>query len=108
VSSEGTLSNPRVLYDFSPGRGGDGMAIDTEGNVYVAAGMNQLRDTSETLDSPSAVYVFSPKGALVHRIPVQQDTMTNVAFGGPDMTTLYVTAGNTLFKIPMKIAGTRR
>lgn len=108
VNPEGTLSNPRVLFDFSPGRGGDGMAIDVEGNVYVAAGMNQLRDTSETLDFPSAVHVFSPAGALIQRIPVPQDTMTNVAFGGPDMKTLYVTAGNTLFKIPMKIAGTRR
>jgi gluconolactonase len=70
--------------------------------------MNQLRDTSETLDFPSAVYVFSPSGELIQRIPVPQDTMTNVAFGGSDMRTLYVTAGNTMFKIPMKIAGTRR
>src|SRR5262245_58524181 len=94
VSPEGTLSNPRVLFDFSPGRGADGMAIDTEGNIYAAAGMNQLRDTSETLDFPSAVYVFSPSGALIQRIPVPQDTMTNVAFGGPDKRTLYVTGGN--------------
>lgn len=108
VSAEGTLSNPRVFFDFSPGRGGDGMAIDVDGNIYVAAGMNQLRDTSETLDNPSAVYVFSPAGALVRRIPVPQDTLTNVAFGGPDMKTLYVTAGNTLFKVGTTIAGTRR
>jgi gluconolactonase len=108
VSPEGSLSNPRVLFDFSPGRGGDGMAIDQEGNFYVAAGMNQLRDTSETLLHPSGVYVFSPKGSLLQRIPVPQDTMTNVAFGGPDLRTLYVTAGNTLFKLPMKVAGTRR
>jgi gluconolactonase len=108
VSAEGTLSNPRVLFDFSPGRGGDGMAIDVDGNVYVAAGMNQLRDTSETLKFKSAVYVFSPAGALIRQIPIAQDTMTNVAFGGADMKTMYVTAGNTLFKLPMKVAGTRR
>ena len=40
------------------------MGIDVEGNVYVAAGMNQLRDTSETLDNPSAIYVFSAQGEL--------------------------------------------
>ena len=108
VSPEGSLSNPRVFFDFSPGRGGDGMGTDVEGNIYVAAGMSQLRDTSETLDNPSAVYVFSPAGVLIQRIPVPQDTMTNVAFGGPDMKTLYVTAGNTMFKIAMKIAGMRR
>ena len=108
LSPEGTLSNPRVFHDFFPGRGGDGMGIDVEGNVYVAAGMNQLRDTSETLNNPSAIYVFSPAGQLIQQIPIPQDTLTNLAFGGPDMKTLYVTAGNTLFKVPMRIAGTRR
>ena len=38
LSPEGTLSNPRVCHDFAPGRGGDGMGIDVDGNVYVAAG----------------------------------------------------------------------
>ena len=35
----------RVHYNFSPGRSGDGMSIDTEGNLYVSAGMNQSRGT---------------------------------------------------------------
>ncbi len=34
--------------------------------------------------------------------------ITNVAYGGPDLKTLYVTAGKTLFKIRMEVAGTRR
>ena len=108
LSPEGELSNPRVLHDFAPGRGGDGMGIDVEGNVYVAAGMNQTRGTSETLDNPAGVYVFSPAGELVNRIPIPQDTITNLAFGGPDMRTLYVTSGNTVFRVAMDIAGTRR
>ncbi len=108
LSPEGTLSNPRVFHDFAPGRGGDGMGIDVEGNIYVAAGMNQTRDTSETLDNPSGVYVFSPAGDLINRIPIPQDTITNLAFGGPDMQTMYVTSGNTVFRIAMDIAGTRR
>ena len=108
LSPEGTLSNPRVFHDFAPGRGGDGMGIDVEGNVYVAAGMNQLRDTSETLANPSAIYVFSAQGELVNQIPIPQDTLTNLAFGGEDMRTVYVTAGNTVFRIGMSIAGTRR
>ena len=108
LSQEGALSNPRVFHDFAPGRGGDGMGIDVEGNIYVAAGMNQSRDTSETLDNPSAIYVFSPQGELVNQIPIPQDTITNLAFGGPDMRTMYVTAGNTVFRIAMSIAGTLR
>ena len=108
VSPGGALSNPRVLHDFAPGRGGDGMGIDVEGNIYVAAGMNQTRNTSETLDNPSGVYVFSPAGELINRIPIPQDTITNLAFGGPDMKTMYVTAGNSVFRVAMDIAGTRR
>ena len=108
LSTEGTLSNSRVFHDFAPGRGGDGMGIDVEGNVYVAAGMNQLRDTSETLDNPSAIYVFSAQGELIKQIPIPQDTVTNLAFGGPDMRTMYMTAGNTVFRTAVSIAGTRR
>ena len=108
LSPEGTLSNPRVFHDFAPGRGADGMGIDVEGNIYVAAGMNQTRDTSETLDNPAGVYVFSPASELVNRIPIPQDTITNLAFGGPDMKTMYVTAGNSVFRVAMDIAGTRR
>ena len=108
LSPDGDLSNPRVFHDFAPGRGGDGMGIDVDGNVYVAAGMNQTRDTSETLDNPAGVYVFSPAGELVNRIPIPQDTITNLAFGGADMKTLYVTSGNTVFRVAMDTAGTRR
>ena len=108
LSAEGTLSNPRVFHDFAPGRGADGMGIDVEGNIYVAAGMNQTRDTSETLDNPAGVYVFSPARELINRIPIPQDTITNLAFGGPDMRTMYVTSGNTVFRVAMDIPGTRR
>jgi gluconolactonase len=108
LSSDGTPSNPRVFHDFYPGRGGDGMSIDVEGNLYVAAGMNQLRGTSETLINKAGIYIFTPAGALTQMVPIPMDSITNCAFGGPDMKTLYVTAGNTLFTFQTKIAGTRR
>ena len=108
LSPEGTLSNPQVCHDFAPGRGGDGMGIDVDGNVYVAAGMNQPRGTSETLQNQSAIYVLSPECELVKQIPIPQDTMTNVGFGGPDMKTMYVTSGNSVFRLSTEIAGTRR
>jgi gluconolactonase len=37
-----------------------------------------------------------------------EDFITNNAFGGPDMKTLYVTAGKTLFNIRTEIAGLPR
>ena len=108
LSPEGVPSNPRVFHNFYPGRGGDGMSIDVDGNLYVAAGMNQMRGTSENLVNRAGIYVFSPAGALLDLIPIPMDSLTNCAFGGPDMKTMYATSGNTLFKFQTKIAGTRR
>jgi|TARA_B110000438_G_C15819698_1_gene653771 gluconolactonase len=108
LSSEGTVSNMRIFHDFYPGRSGDGMTIDSRGNLYVAAGLNQLRGTSETLDTVAGIHIFSPSGELLEHIPVPEDTITNAAFGGPDLRTLYVTAGKTLFSFRTDIVGTRR
>jgi len=108
LQPDGTVRNMRVHYNFSPGRSADGMSIDTQGNLYASAGLNQLRGTSETLDTKAGVYVISPAGKLLKFIPIPEDLITNNAFGGPDMKTLYVTAGRTLYKVRMEIAGLPR
>lgn len=105
---DGTVANMRVHYNFYPGRSADGMSIDLQGNLYASAGMGQLRGTSETLDTKTGIYVISPRGALVKFIPIAEDYITNNAFGGPDMKTLYVTAGKTLYKLRTDIAGLPR
>ena len=105
---DGTVANMRVHYNFYPGRSADGMSIDSQGNLYASAGMGQLRGTSETLDTKTGIYVISPKGTLVKFIPIAEDYITNNAFGGPDMKTLYVTAGKTLYTLQMDIAGLPR
>ena len=108
LSAEGTVSNMRVHYNFYPGRSADGMSIDAEGNLYASAGMGQLRGTSETLDTKTGIYVISPGGKLLKFIPIPEDYITNNAFGGADMKTLYVTAGKTLYRIRTDIAGLPR
>ena len=108
LRADGTVTNMRVHYNFYPGRSADGMSIDTQGNLYASAGMNQLRGTSETLANKAGVYVISPQGKLLKFIPIPEDFITNNAFGGPDMKTLYVTAGKTLYKVRMDIAGLPR
>jgi gluconolactonase len=52
--------------------------------------------------------VISPQGKLIKFVPIPEDTITNTAFGGPDMKTLYVTAGKTLYRIRMDVAGLPR
>jgi gluconolactonase len=105
---DGTVTGMRVHYNFYPGRSADGMSIDSQGNLYASAGMGQLRGTSETLDTKTGIYVISPKGQLLKFIPIAEDYITNNAFGGPDMKTLYVTAGKTLYKLRTDIAGLPR
>jgi gluconolactonase len=108
LQPDGSVGNMRVHYDFYLGRSGDGMSIDSQGNLWVAAGLHNTRGTSETLDTKCGVHVISPHGKLMNFIPIPEDTITNTAFGGPDMKTLYVTAGKTLYKIRTDIAGLPR
>lgn len=117
LSPEGTASHMRVLYNFYPGRSADGMSVDTQGNVYASGGINLIstlrvrpnREVSdETMDTKGGVYVISPQGKLIKFIPIPEDTITNCTFGGPDMRTLYVTAGKTIFKVRTDIPGLPR
>jgi gluconolactonase len=108
LGADGSLSRMRVFHNFYPGRSADGLCMDTQGNLYAAAGLHRRRGTSETLDTKPGIHVFTPKGELRKFYPVPEDTITNCAFGGPDNKTLYVTAGKTLFRIANDIAGTGR
>lgn len=108
LAADGSVSNQRTFYNFYPGRSADGITIDSEGNVYAAAGLMRTRGTHETLDTKPGVYVISPAGRLLSYTPVLEDTVTNVAFGGPDLKTLYITAGKTLYQMRTEVAGTRR
>lgn len=105
LSEEGTISNPRMLIDFYPGRSGDGMCIDAEGNLYVAAGLHQSRGTSETLDTRPGIHVISPEGILLAFRETPEDTITNCTFGGKDLRTLYITCGSYLLSIRTRIPG---
>jgi gluconolactonase len=105
LDAGGDPSNQRLVYDFGSGRGGDGMRLDMEGNLYVAAGIWRPRGDHETDEVPPGVYVISPEGALQGRIPVPEDVITNLAFGGEDGCSLYITAGKTLFMTRVSVPG---
>lgn len=105
LHGDGTVANERLLYDFAPGRSGDGMSIDVEGNLYVCAGLHRPRGTSETLDTRPGVHVISPQGRLLAFLETPEDTVTNCAFGGPDRRTLYISCGKLLLSVRTRIAG---
>ncbi len=105
LHEDGSISNQRVLYNFYPGRSGDGMCIDTAGNLYVAAGLHERRGTSETLDTRPGIHVISPEGKLLAFRETPEDTITNCTFGGEDLKTLFVTCGSYLLSIRTRIPG---
>jgi gluconolactonase len=114
LQPDGTVRNMKVHYNFYPGRSADGMSMDTQGNLYASAGMSRLREpdsagniSAETLDTKPGIYIISPQGKLLKFIPIPEH-ITNNAFGGADMKTLYITAGKTLYKVRTEIPGLPR
>jgi len=93
LSPTGDVSNPRVLHDFDKDRGIDGMTITVDGKVVAAAGPANT----------GGVYVFSPEGKVLGIIPVPESP-TNVEFGA-DGSTLYVTAGKSLYRVKTTLKG---
>ncbi len=87
VESPGKLGPMKVLCNLPAKMGEqidnqpDGMCLDMAGNLYVAHyGMRQVQ-------------VVSPDGKIIRRYPGGNLTTSNVAFGGPNMDTLYITGG---------------
>jgi len=105
LSADGTPTNGRTHVPFYPGRSGDGMAVDAEGNLYIAAGLHKTRGTSETLATRPGIHVVTPAGKLVDFLETPDDTLTNCRFGGEDLRTLYITSGRKLLSAKSRIPG---
>jgi gluconolactonase len=86
IAADGSTGAGTVLA--SPG-GSDGMAVDCAGNLYVTAG---------------SVRVFNPQGSELGAITVAESP-ANVAFGGSDRRTLYITARTGLYSIQLNVPG---
>ncbi len=85
VEDDGTLANGRVFAEVRselPGNP-DGMKVDVEGNLYVAA---------------AGVWIFSEEGEHLGVIEIPE-TPANLAWGDEDGRTLYVTARTSLYRV---------
>jgi gluconolactonase len=100
------VASQKLIYDWKATRGPDGMKLDQKGRLFVAAGLNRPNPPAETQEKPTAgIYVFSPEGKLLEFIPIPRDECTNCAFGGDDLKTLFITAGGTLWSLPVREPG---
>jgi gluconolactonase len=89
LDGKGVASNERVVVEKISGVP-DGIRTDEKGNLYVAA---------------KAVYVYSlPNARLLGEIPVGE-TPSNIAFGDPDLETLFITARTSVYRVRLGVKG---
>src|SRR5713101_9133410 len=99
-------SRKLLLFDWGRGRGPDGIKQEQKGRLYVAAGLNKPNPPFEPAkDKKGGIYVLSSEGKLLAFLSVPRDEVTNCAFGGDDLKTLYITGGGTLYSIRTATAG---
>ena len=78
LSSNGNIRNKKLLIQF-PDFGMDGMRCDIEGNILV------------TRHGKGTIAKVSPTGDVILEIELEGEHCTNIAFGGSDGRTCYVT-----------------
>ena len=104
-----TLDGTYFLYGFSGPAIFDSMALDVEGNLYIATMLPQGNDPMTN----GGISVVSPEGKLLEFIEIKRPDgkfaplPSNICFGGKDNKTAFITLGasGALVKAQMKIAG---
>jgi gluconolactonase len=94
IQADGSVANGRIfaVMDSKEPGGADGMKFDVKGNVYSTG--------------PGGVWIFNSKGEFLGRITPPENP-ANIGWGGADNKTLYMTALTGLYRIELKIPGTR-
>jgi gluconolactonase len=87
IACDGHLSGKTLVVE----QGSDGMTLDDDGNLYLTG---------------DGVMVFDSQGRQIDHVAVPDEKWTaNVAFGGADRRTLFITASTGLYGIRMRIRG---
>jgi sugar lactone lactonase YvrE len=85
VDQDGTLTDAKLFVNV----GGESVAEDAEGNVYIAAGQ---------------IYAFNAAGKQIDTIDVPERP-SQIVFGGADHKTLFICARSSLYAVQMRYAG---
>ncbi|HWB08025.1 MAG TPA: SMP-30/gluconolactonase/LRE family protein [Pirellulales bacterium] len=94
LAADGSAKFRKVLVDYAPFDGPDGLVLDRDGNLYVAV----------RAENRPGICVYSPDGKELAYI--KTEVPTNVGFGrGKESKTLYITAGKGLYRIKTNRTG---
>ena len=95
--SANPMQQGRVLASIGGNLAFDSMKVEANGNLLVGTLM------------AGCISVFSPAGTLLEQVNLPDSRVTNLAFGGPDLRTLYVTLTETgrLVSVPWPRPGAK-
>ncbi|HEY9364197.1 MAG TPA: SMP-30/gluconolactonase/LRE family protein [Chitinophagaceae bacterium] len=86
ILSDGSLADKKLVIQ----QGSDGMTLDNKGNIYLVG---------------QGVTIYNPDGIKIGHIPVSASWTANICFGGRNRHTLFITAGDAVYTIQMKVKG---
>jgi gluconolactonase len=93
LDAHGRMVRRRIFADMSSDETDgvpDGMKVDVEGRVYCTG--------------PGGTWVFTPDGARLGIIRTPE-VPANLAFGGPDLRTLFLTARSSVYTLRVQVPG---
>jgi gluconolactonase len=94
VTDGGSVSGKSIFAELEttggPLAGSDGMAVDINGNIYIA--------------TEKGIQIFSSQGEAIIIIEASEET-SNCDFGGTDFKTLFITARKNLYSIDLNYPG---
>ena len=91
LQPDGTLGNGRVFAEESGENGvPDGIKVDVRGNLYATG--------------PGGVWIFNPAGKHLGIIEIPEIT-ANLAWGGGDWKSLFITASTSIYRVKCKVSG---
>ena len=96
VSADGSVGEGRRLISYpgpQPGDVPDGMKVDSLGNIWTSG--------------PGGIRIISPQGTVLGQITTPDVAQANLAWGGADGRTAYITASGNVYRVRLAVPGLR-